>query len=148
MHAACQMTKMKINYRKSNIIKFMYKFTRKVSVLTIFTIDFNYKLEVIKVNLFTSLANFVPCGPQLKKYLQIINGYIQTCMSMCMRCMHAHVRMHTHIIISKIKATKIENISIGQDNSVINFRRFNSLIHLGDAKTIFRCMFLRQSMIY
>lgn len=142
MHAACQMTKMKKkNYRKSNIIKFMYKFTRKVSVLTIFTIDFNYKLEVIKVNLFTSLANFVPCGSQLKKYLQIINGYIQT-------CMYVRCGIHTRTIISKIKATKIENISIGQDNSVINFRRFNSLIHLGDTKTIVRCMSLRQSMIY
>lgn len=55
------MTKMRRNYRKSNVITFMYKFTRKLSVLTIFTIDFNYKLENIKINLFTSPDNFVTC---------------------------------------------------------------------------------------
>lgn len=55
------MTKMRRNYRKSSIIMFMYKFTRKLSVLTVFTIDFNYKLEDIKVNLFTSSDNFVTC---------------------------------------------------------------------------------------
>lgn len=55
------MTKMRRNYRKSNVITFMYKFTRKLSVLTTFTIDFSYKLEDIKINLFPSSNNFVTC---------------------------------------------------------------------------------------
>lgn len=38
------------DYRKSYIIKFMYKITRKLSVLTIFAIEFNYNFEEIKIS--------------------------------------------------------------------------------------------------
>lgn len=59
--------------------------------------------------------------------------------------MHNLSLTHNILFISKIKAKRIENILIVLINSVISFIRLNSLISLGNAKTIFLCMSLRLS---